>query len=48
MNKGEEAGKLLFFRKDTFEKAFEMEVGTGCEIIKLANPARKRLLAGER
>ena len=28
MEKGEKGGKLVFFEKDTFIKAFEMTVGT--------------------
>ena len=34
MEKGETAGKLIFFNKDTFEKAFEMEIGNS-HVIKV-------------
>ena len=34
MEKGEKSGKLIFFDKDTFNKAFEMEVGNS-DVIKV-------------
>jgi len=46
MNKGEETGKIMFFRKDTFEKAFEMEV-SGSHVVRSAwHPKLNQILVG--
>jgi len=46
MEKGETAGKLIFFNKDTFEKAFEMEIGNS-HVIKAAwHPKLNQILVG--
>ena len=34
MEKGDKSGKLIFFDKETFDKAFEMEVGNS-DVIKV-------------
>jgi len=46
MEKGEKSGKLIFFDKDTFNKAFEMEVGNS-DVIKAAwHPKLNQILVG--
>ena len=42
MEKGETSGKLIFFKKDTFEKAFEMEIGNS-HVIKEQIPIQNQL-----
>merc|ERR1719369_1964220 len=46
MNRGEEAGKLVFFEKDTFKKAMEMEVSDSHVIRAAWHPKLNQILVG--
>jgi len=46
INKGEEMGKLHFFRKDTFEKAFEIEVSNTHVVRSAWHPKLNQILVG--
>ena len=46
MEKGENSGKLVFLEKDTFKKAFEMEVGNSHVIKASWHPKLNQILVG--
>ena len=46
MEKGEKGGKLVFFEKDTFNKAFEMTVGNSHVIRAAWHPKLNQILVG--
>jgi len=46
MEKGDKGGKLVFFEKDTFNKAFEMTVGTSHVIRAAWHPKLNQVLVG--
>jgi len=46
MNRGEETGKLMFFEKDTFNKAMEMEVSDSHVIRTAWHPKLNQILVG--
>ena len=46
MDKGDKGGKLVFFEKDTFNKAFEMTIGTNHVIRAAWHPKLNQILVG--
>jgi hypothetical protein len=46
MDKGEKAGKLIFLDKETFQRAFEMEVGESHVIRSAWHPKLNQILVG--
>jgi len=46
MEKGDKAGKLVFFNKDSFEKVFEMEVGESHVIRAAWHPKLNQIMVG--
>ena len=46
MEKGEKAGKLIFLDKETFQRAFEMEVGESHVIRSAWHPKLNQILVG--
>ncbi len=46
MDKGDGSGKLVFLEKDTFKKAFEMEVGNSHVIKASWHPKLNQILVG--
>ena len=46
MEKGEKAGKLIFLDKETFQRAFEMEVGESHVIRTAWHPKLNQILVG--
>jgi len=46
MDKGEKAGKLIFLEKETFKRAFEMEVGDSHVIRSAWHPKLNQILVG--
>eukprot|EP00088_Acartia_fossae_P016822 TRINITY_DN1947_c0_g1_i1.p1 TRINITY_DN1947_c0_g1~~TRINITY_DN1947_c0_g1_i1.p1 ORF type:complete len:722 (+),score=178.20 TRINITY_DN1947_c0_g1_i1:39-2168(+) len=46
MEKGDKAGKLIFFDKETFDKAFEMEVGNSHVIRAAWHPKLNQIMVG--
>ncbi len=46
MNKGDKAGKLVFFEKSTFERVCEMEIGESHVVRTLWHPKLNQMMVG--